>query len=158
MKKTLRFIFDYIEEILCCTALTVTIIAVLINIVSGTVLGKRFGQCEEIAKSAFVWITFVGVSLAYKRGNHICIDFVVKSLPPKGQRAAKYMVWAVLFGFDLVILYYAVQLTVNTSRKTLPLCGISYAYINVSLIIGFGLMLLRLLTDVVKELRAVKTR
>ncbi len=43
---------------------------------------------EELGRLILVWLTFLGASVAYKRGAHIGVDALVNALPPAGKRIA----------------------------------------------------------------------
>lgn len=153
MKKKLLFVIKNFEEILCCSALLVTVCAVLFNIVSGILFRRRFGQCEEIAIAAFVWITFIGISVAYKHKAHICIDFVMEALPRRAREILEPIILLVMIAFNVVVVYYAAGMTLHAANKTMPLSGLPYFYINGSVVIGFFFMTVYAIRDFANIIR-----
>lgn len=153
-----KITIDSFEEVVCSIAMLVTIIAIVINIICGTVTGKRFGQLEEISISAFVWVTFMGVSVAYKHRAHICIDFAVNSMPEAARRTVDLFVYLVLIIFNIYLVRVAWALAVSARGKTTSLLGLSYFYIDLSVVMGFSCMTIRTVIDLVSSLKRLKKK
>lgn len=147
---------DNFEEIICSFALFITIAAIVINIVCGKVTGKRFGQLEELSISAFVWVTFMGVSVAYKHRAHICIDFAVNAMPKGVQQAVNFFVCIVLIVFNIYLVKVAWDLAISATGKTTSLLGLSYFYIDLSVVIGFSCMTVRTVIELVNSVKRLK--
>ena len=57
------------------------ILAVAGDVFTGNVLGYNLFGSEELARFAFLWVIWLGVSLAIKRGAVTVIDFVAEAGP-----------------------------------------------------------------------------
>ncbi|TVM19253.1 TRAP transporter small permease [Oceanidesulfovibrio indonesiensis] len=58
---------------------------------------------EELGRLILVWLTFLGASVAYKRGAHIGVDALVNALPSAGRRLASIAATCVgLFLFSIL--------------------------------------------------------
>lgn len=156
--KQRKLTIDNFEEMICSIALCITIAAIVINIITGAVTGKRFGQLEELSISAFVWVTFMGVSVAYKRRAHICIDFVVNALPGKIQQAIEFLVYFILIAFNIYLVKTAWELAVSATGKTTSLLGLSYFFIDLSVVAGFTCMTIRTVIDLVRSVKSLKKK
>lgn len=146
------------EEIICSVALFVTITTIVINIICGEVTGRRFGQLEELSISAFVWVTFMGVSVAYKHRAHICIDFAVSAMPKAIQKVVDIFVYVVLILFNIYLVKVAWDLAVSATGKTTSLLGLSYFYIDLSVVLGFSCMTIRTVIDLADSLKHLKKK
>ncbi|WP_105615200.1 TRAP transporter small permease [Vallitalea okinawensis] len=153
MRTKAKLILNNLEEIICSIALSVTIIAVMINTFLGWTIGKRFGQLEELAITGFVWVTFLGISVVYKRSKHIRIDFIVSTLPEKIKRVLNIVTDIVVLLFNMYIIYYAYILAMGAIQKTTSLLNISYFYIDLSVILGFLFMTIHLIRNIVNDIR-----
>lgn len=82
-------------------------IAALITVMSLQIVSRVFftaiGWTEESARFLLVWLTFLGATLAYQRGRHIAVTFVVAWLPERPQRLCRALVSIVAIGFLLVL-------------------------------------------------------
>lgn len=61
------------------------IITITMQILSRT-LAQAFTWTEELSRYLLVWSTFLGATLAYKRGMHISVTFVADSFPEKAKK------------------------------------------------------------------------
>ena len=68
---------------------TIVIAAVAGNVFTRNVLGYSLFGAEELARFAFLWVIWLGVSLAVKRGAVTVITFVADAGPPWWQRSVK---------------------------------------------------------------------
>ncbi len=153
MKIKMKDIFNNIEEIICSFALSITIVAVLVNTLLGWIIGKRFGQLEELAITGFVWTTFLGISVVYKRGSHIYIDFLVDMLPETIRKYVKISVDVSVILFCFYVVYYAYILTEGAIGKTTSLLNISYLYIDSAIVLGFAFMSIHSIRKLITDLR-----
>lgn len=83
----------------------VTAMAALIGVITLQVVSRVFftavGWTEEVARFLLVWITFLAATLAFRRGRHIAVTFVVDALPGLPRRLARIAALLVALGFLL---------------------------------------------------------
>jgi TRAP-type C4-dicarboxylate transport system permease small subunit len=68
------------------------------------VLFSAVGWTEEVARFLLVWITFLGAALAYQRGRHIAVTFVVAALPRRLRQLSRVVAVAVALGFMVALI------------------------------------------------------
>nr|WP_284047695.1 TRAP transporter small permease [Halomonas gemina] len=77
--------------------------AALIGVITLQVVSRVFftavGWTEEVARFLLVWITFLAATLAFRRGRHIAVTFVVDALPGLPRRLARIVALLVALGF-----------------------------------------------------------
>ena len=73
------------------------------------VLNDSIFWSEELARFLLVWLTFLGASVAYFRGVHASVDFLVWRLGPRGQRALNILVYVLSLAFFVVMIVYGWQ-------------------------------------------------
>lgn len=80
-----------------------TAMAALIGVITLQVVSRVFftavGWTEEVARFLLVWITFLAATLAFRRGRHIAVTFVVDALPGLPRRLARIVALLVALGF-----------------------------------------------------------
>ncbi|MFW5730734.1 MAG: TRAP transporter small permease [Desulfonatronovibrionaceae bacterium] len=108
---------------------------------------------EELARYMLVWVTFLGATLAYRRGLHITVNFVVDFLPgpvARYLRLAAILASLLFFG---VIMFYAVRFMQFQSAQLTPSLRIPiylvYAVIPFSLGVMFMHSLHALLVEII---------
>ncbi|TDR56541.1 TRAP-type C4-dicarboxylate transport system permease small subunit [Halomonas ventosae] len=86
----------------------VTAMAALIGVITLQVVSRVFftavGWTEEVARFLLVWITFLAATLAFRRGRHIAVSFVVDALPGLPRRLARIAALLVALGFLLALI------------------------------------------------------
>ena len=82
-----------------------TAMAALIGVITLQIVSRVFftavGWTEEVARFLLVWITFLAATLAFRRGRHIAVTFVVDALPGLPRRLARIAALLVSLGFLL---------------------------------------------------------
>lgn len=93
---------------------------------------------EELGRLFLVWLTFVGASVAYRRGAHIGIEFFVERLGPRLRRCVRVAVLLISLVLFVTMVVYGVRFgmmlkmqsttTLGVSRlvpfAAVPLCGV----------------------------------
>lgn len=133
LKKVMRNIDDHIT-IICLAGI---ILLTGANVILRYFFSKPIPWTEEITLFLFVWLIFIGMATAMKKDTHIGVDFIVEKLSPNLRKMADIFRMAVMY---IVIVYLLIYLAVifmsNVTGKVTPILGISYQYINISVIIG----------------------
>jgi TRAP-type C4-dicarboxylate transport system permease small subunit len=73
-------------EILLAALIAVTVAAATAQVVFRYGVQASLTWSEELARYAFIWAIFIGTSVAARRGQHIAVDSLVKTLPRVVQR------------------------------------------------------------------------
>lgn len=117
-----------------CILLLVVIIAVMTGSLVIMIFGRNFfntsfASLEEISRYTFVWLTFIGAAIAFKRKEHMGMDFIVSKLRGK---AAKYVeslqdIFALIL-FALFI-YYGSELAILNMNVVSLQSGIPMGYV-----------------------------
>lgn len=146
----MKKIFDNIEMILGSLAISVTILSVIMNVFLRYGFGIQFIWVEEVSVGCFVWAVFLGATAAYKDKALIGVEVLTQMLPFKGRRVLEIVVYTFLLALNIMLCYLSYEYTVN-SRKLTPGLEVSYAYINSSMIVAFGLMSIYSLKFLLKD-------
>ena len=80
-----RDIINKSEELITGFLFFMMGVFIFLQLFSRFILKSPLIFTEEIARYSYVWITFIGMSLATKTGDHIKVDFFIKLLPSKRQ-------------------------------------------------------------------------
>lgn len=128
------------------------VVAMAGNVFTRNVLGYSLFGGEELARFAYLWVIWLGVSLAVKRGAVTVITFVADAGAPWWQRSAR-----TFSGLSLALLlayacYRSTQYATSpfTERGATPGLGVSWFYPVVSMAVGYYLISLHYLTAVVR--------
>lgn len=75
--------FEKLIEYMMALALAVMFSAVFINVVLRYLFGSGIAASEELSRLLFVWLIFMGATLAVGRHSHIGFDLIQRKLPSK---------------------------------------------------------------------------
>lgn len=118
------------------------------NILMWWFAGKRIAICDEVSLFGLVWATYIGMGILYRQNGHCTMDFVVKTLPPKGQAVIRIITDIVIAAVCVLTVYFSWKLAVKSFNKKLVLTKIPYFYVDVSITLGFAHMLMLSIGDI----------
>lgn len=129
--------FNRLDDVIATIALTGVLFVTITSIFYRFILSKPFAWAEEVTLGLFIWLVFVGISSAMKRGGHIGIDYFVERMPKPLRIVSKVIRAAVIYYVLLyVLVYLGFELTAQATGKLTPVLGIGYHWIDVAVPIG----------------------
>ena len=139
--RTLSWITHAIDEVVQRVAfvcLVVMIVATTLQIVF-RVFFNALSWSEEVSRYMLVWSTFLGATLAYKRGMHISVTVVRESFSPVARKALRIVAVVsalVFFGvaFNFAIDYMSRQWQQVSAALRLPM-PVVYIVMPISLFV-----------------------
>lgn len=144
MSRLSRFFFGFLD-VLLALLIGAMALMVFVNVAMRYLLNSGLPLSDELARFAFVWLTFIGAVVVYHHRQHMGMETVVAQLGPRGRR--------VLMGIsDLIILGCAgvlthgtwKQLPINASMSA-PVSGLSMAWVyGIGLFTGAGIIIITL--------------
>lgn len=102
MKKKLK-----IEEILSAIILGIMCVISFGNVLSRYVFHASFAATEEIVVNLFVWMTVLGIALAFEKGSHLNMTIVTDRLSPRGKAIAQLFAAAIGIIIFVIVDYYS---------------------------------------------------
>jgi TRAP-type C4-dicarboxylate transport system permease small subunit len=114
-------------------------------------LAPHFAWIEEICLFGLVWMIFLGLALALEGGRHIGMRMVLTRLPPAAQWPVKLAINLAGLTFCLYLARIGVDITifVANSGQVSPTLNISMSWLYVVMPVGFALLALRYLLEIV---------
>jgi C4-dicarboxylate transporter DctQ subunit len=114
-------------------------------------LAPRFAWIEELCLFGLVWMIFLGLALGLEGGRHIGMRMLLTRMAPARQRAAKLVVnlCGLIFAAYLAKIGVEITIFVANSGQRSPTLDISMSWLYVVMPVGFGLLALRYLRELV---------
>ena len=142
-----KWLEKHFEELICCSCLVIIAVCVFAQVVARYVFSTALHWTEEVAAMSMVWAVYMGAALCVRERFHIRIMVGVKALPNRFGRFVIYiadLLWAAFCVFMIMVSWdYLAVFWKFTSRSAS--LGINQFYPQMILIIGYGLMLIRLI-------------
>ena len=139
-------VIDFVGSLMVLT----TIVCTSINIFSRWIIGRSLGQLDEISLMAFVWAVYIGMGVLYNNDEHITMDFVLRKLPPKSRLVLTVIDIIIQMVVCVLVTFLAVKLMGRSFIRTTNVCHVPYAFLQLSIAIGFALMMMSLVAKLIK--------
>ncbi len=143
----LKWLERHFEEVICCVCLSVIAVAVFSQVIARYVFEVALHWTEETAAICMVWAVYMGASLCVRERFHIRIVVGVKAMPERIGRVIIFiadLLWA-FFCIFMVRISWDYLYVFWRFPETSPSLGINQFYPQTILVIGYGLMLIRLI-------------
>lgn len=92
----------HLDELLAAFFLGIMAVLTFINVLNRYIFKSSFAFTEEITVSLFVWITLLGIAIAFRRGSNLKMTNLYDSLKPGMKKAVLLVsgiIGLIIFGF-----------------------------------------------------------
>lgn len=141
-KKAICWIACNPMDIISAVALTVSILLTTFNAFTRYCFRYTWNPSIDIIQLCFAYTVFCGSASAYKRKMHYGIDIVISKLPPKMRQIVGLITHVILLVALGYATYLSADLMLHVGGKVLATTKISYAWFDLSAVIGFFFMTL----------------
>lgn len=132
--------------------LSVLVVIVTVNVFGRFVLNRSLATTDELSRFLFIWVIFLGAALAHLHREHIAIHFLRDAVPVKVRRGLVVLQELLIAGVLVFLLISAWQV-MGTGQGVSPLLRLPLTWVNVSVPLSAGVMLLITLYRVVAVFR-----
>ncbi len=114
-------------------------------------LATRTSWIEELTIFGMVWLAFLGLGITLERGRHVAMESFVEKLSPTARKRLFRVInlVGVAFAAYLAKLGWDITVFVRDSGQISPVLDVSMAWLYGVLPVGFGLLALRYLLELV---------
>jgi len=154
VKRFLSFI-DNSEEILAGSFLMFMCILLLLQVILRYIFGKSLAWSEEMSRYAFLWMVYIGTSLAAKYDGHIRVTAQLNLLPIAARRYVLTLgdlVW-LAFNFYVIVQGFLLLGSMEQHPMRSATLGWDMRWIFIVLPIGFVAQTIRILQVIYRRLR-----
>jgi TRAP-type C4-dicarboxylate transport system permease small subunit len=154
----LKWVVVNFEEMVCAILLTILVCAIGTAVFSRYILNSPLPWPEELSRYSFVWLTFIGSSLATKRQGHIVVAFMEPLLPNRVRLWVTLAVHSAVIVFLIVFVAYGSYLVQKTWVAVSPALSIRMGYVYLSVPLGSALMAVHMVRQMLTVVRSLRTR
>ena len=134
------------SRILLEILISVLVICVLIQVINRNFIKASVIWTTEIAQLCFVWITFLGASLAVKNDSHFKVSvFADKLFPKKNSEKLAITVYLCMFLVILLVLVQGIKFSIMGLYRTTFTGMFKIFWIYLSIPVGSFLMMIYML-------------
>jgi TRAP-type C4-dicarboxylate transport system permease small subunit len=143
----------YLVFLIMCGMVIVTTLQVICRVFFAALTWS-----EELSRYLLVWGTFFAATLAYKRGNHIAITFVIEALPKKIHAAFVTLSYLLSLVFFVTAAYFGIEMIQMQVFQISPAMSIPMKYIYYSIPLSLFIMILHALAGIARQVRRIASR
>lgn len=148
--KFLRLSKDVISAVLAALTAVMTLL-VFIAVVYRYGFNKPLLFSFELTTALFVWIVFLGMAHTYLKGGHLGLDVIDNYLTAKQLVIIKTLRAIIVAGISSYICVISWPVAIGT-RLQLNSVGVSAKYLYLAVPIGFGLLALVIVIQLLRQL------
>jgi TRAP-type C4-dicarboxylate transport system permease small subunit len=131
--------------------LAIMLVANMANIATRALFDKGLVYVFPWSVVLFVWMTFFGFYVVYRRGKDITVDFLIDRLGARARFASRLLVDALVITLMLVMLFQAPHI-VRSQVGTIEMVGLERYSMSIPLFATAVLITLDFLLDMIKAL------
>lgn len=156
-RNRLNFIYNHFEEILLVTLFAFMVAVIFLQVIMRYVFNNSLSWSEELGRFLFEWLTWIGISLGARMGQHIKITLLIDKFHNKGAQIVNIISEIIVIIICGLTIYYGVELSNMFISSNFTTIKISLAWGYASVIVGCGLMVIRSLVSITKSIMVFKT-
>lgn len=154
--KRLVHIYNKLEEYVLVYTLVIAVIIIGMQVIMRYVFNNSLSWSEEAAKYMFVWLIWLGTSIAGRDKSHIALDLVIGKLKGRIKIAMDIIVkliWLAMCVFLLVNGIELVQSMIARGKTASAMPWLKVWVVYVAVPFSQGVLGLRLLAQIVDDVR-----
>lgn len=136
----------YFEPAVIVLALGAIIVLVFADVVARFALSTSIAPANEMARLAFVYTIYFGVSYAIRERRHMRVTLLLNSVPPAARRILLALAESVFLIYSIVVCWLGIVITTNAVERgqILSATGWPTAALYAAIIVSGALSALRL--------------
>lgn len=151
-------LLDSLEELLIVISLVVMVAINFGNVLSRYFIHASWAFSEELMVILFVYNSFLGASVAFKRGAHLGFTVLTDIFPPDIKKRVIWFTGSVTTGLLLLLTWYGIEMVksqVMFDQRT-PALGLPEWVAGVSIPFGSLLIIVRVVQSCRCQIREIK--
>lgn len=141
-----------VEAILAVLTLFVCL-DVLVAVFFRYVLQHSLSFYDELARFAFMWMTFLGAATAVRRRTHFSVALFIHKFPEWLQKEVSILLYLIMISFAGLLLVMGIRIVRVTTMQTSPAIEISMGWFYGAVPVSAFIMLVYLAHQLVQALR-----
>ena len=154
--KILTWLNKHLEDYVCGTLLACILFAAALQVFMRYVAQNALSWTEEFARYCFVWLAFIGVSLAAKYQDHIRITMLFEKASPRVQYVTSLFADGMFLFFSIIVAYHGMKSVINqiTFPQLSAALEIPMWVVYSACPVGFTLTAFREIQVIIKTIKA----
>jgi TRAP-type transport system small permease protein len=108
----------------------------LLQVFNRFVLNRSLSWSEEFQIFSHVWIVFLAIPIAYRRGAHLAVESFSGMLPPRLRRVFDFFVEILWIWFGVALAWLAWRVSEVAKLQSSPGLDLPMNYVYYSMVVG----------------------
>jgi len=108
----------------------------LLQVFNRFVLNRSLSWSEEFQIYCHVWIVFLGIPIAYRRGAHLAVESFRNRFPPQVGKAFDYFIEILWIWFAVALAWLAWRVSEVAKLQSSPGLELPMNYVYYSMVVG----------------------
>ncbi len=146
------------ERVILLILLVTMSIVTILQVFMRYVLENSLSWSEELARFAFIWLIYIGISYGVKKAKHIRVEALLTVFKLRGKYFINLVAHLLFLFFAVYAVYYGFTIfeAIHQSGQRAPSLGIPMSIMYLGMPIGMLLTSIRLVQRIVLETRAYR--
>ena len=141
------------EKWLLVLLMIVLIVVCFLQVWFRLVMQEPLAWTEELARYAFVWLTFIGGAAVVGNWGHFQVDFLLSFCPPWATKVLRAFSYLCILAFAYIMVFYGWELLAKVFRQKSAAMLIPMSYPYAALPLSGLLMVLHLVELVMRDIK-----
>lgn len=150
----LKWLNRYLEEYTLVILSIFTVVVIFTQVVMRYVFSNSLPWSEEIARYAFVWMVYIGVSYGVKKNKHLSVDVFSELLDYNGKIIIGIIANILFLIFALVITYFGMDIVARITRESAAM-RLPMGWVYAAPLIGMILTSVRLIQNIWSQFKSL---
>jgi len=145
-------VLDSLIENIISISFAILVLVLFAEVVSRYFLNFPIMWAGELGRYLFIWIVYLGASIAITKKKHIIVGFVVEKLPPQIRYYLELIIHFFMIIFFFFIFYYGIQYAWRyMDYPAFSLKQIRMGWVYLAAPVGMFLMIVNLFRNLPKK-------
>ncbi|WP_227935210.1 TRAP transporter small permease [Alkalihalobacillus deserti] len=154
--KVLHWLDKNIESFILIVLSILTVVVVFVQVFMRYILDSSLVWSEELARYAFIWLIYIGVSFGVKKQAHIKVDAFALLFKRKGQLVLGICANLTFLIFAVLLAYYSFEVVANVTRSS-PAMNIPMQWVYAAPMVGLLLTAIRIIQQMKIQIQTYKS-
>ncbi len=157
MVQRLSKLLNRFEDIVLILMFAIMVIVIFVQVIMRYGFNNSLSWSEELGKFLFVWLSWFGISIGARRGEHIKITMFTDRLSFVPAQYMNILSEIIVLGICAVTAYYGMVLVMTQSHVRFAGIKISMSWGYLSVTVGCIMMILRNILSILQSITALRT-
>lgn len=144
--KILGWLDEHLEEYILIGLSILTVIIIFLQVFMRYIIGSSLVWSEELARYAFIWLIYIGISYGVKKQRHLKVDAFALLFKEKGKTILGICANLSFLAFSVLLTYYSFRVVGQMVRVS-PAMKLPMEWVYAAPMIGLFLTSIRLIQN-----------